>query len=371
MAKSHGSPSLLQTTRLLHPCAVLIAALWLVTAGAWVGSEAKAQSRTCTNLERQLASVGSSKRNNRAARAQSRQLQSLNQQMKRKGCAQRRRFFQREAHSSCRALRSRRDRAQRNYQALSQSGGGAARRTKTQIQREMRRRGCRSGTQTAINRGTPLLDQIFGQGALKKRREEVQNNQKRKKRKTAVIATERPNVPKNAERTMCVRSCDGYFFPVNLSGNEGGETTAEAACTNLCPGREMALYTHKPASQSVVDMVSVTTGEPYTALKTAFAFRQKFNPACSCNYGLLKSKVSDDPPEIVETRKKLNEAATLARIALPIFRGDPAEDTETAANRRGGLTAEAIRALNAAPSDAAALRNKRVRIIGDAYFPNR
>lgn len=331
-------------------------------------AQSRAQSRACVALERRLASAsrgGSS----RAIRAQKKQLGSLNRQMKRRGCAQRRRFFQREAHSSCRALRSRRDRAQRNLNALRQTNGGPSRKARTRIRREMQRRGC--GKRQAIKRTTPLLEQIFGQGALKQRRKEVREN--RRKQKVAKlpkpVAPAFPKLSKNAVRTMCVRRCDGYFFPVNLSGSAAGESDPQQACSNLCPGRDMALYTHKPASQSVTQMVSQTTGEPYTALKTAFAFRQKFNPACSCNYALLNKTSKEETPEQTALRKKLNEAATLVRVALPLFRGNVGEDSETAANRRNGLTAEAIRKLSSPQNEGRAVGNKRVRIIGDAYFP--
>ncbi|MEM9733256.1 MAG: DUF2865 domain-containing protein [Pseudomonadota bacterium] len=329
--------------------------------------EAKAQSRACLALERRLAST-SGGTSQRAVRAQQRQLASLNRQMSRKGCAQRRRFFQREAHSSCRTLRSRRDRAQRNLNALREGSGGLSRKARARIQREMQRRGC--GTRQAINRRTPLLDQIFGRGALKQRQKEVRENRgKRTVRLPKPAPPSFPKVSKNAVRTMCVRRCDGYFFPVNLSGSAAGENAPQEACNNLCPGRDMALYKHKPASQSVAEMVSHDRGEPYTALKNAFAFRQAFNPACSCNYALLTEKGGRAEPEEVALRKQLNEAATLARVALPVFRGDASEDSETAANRRHGLTADAIRKLASPNNEGRAVGNKRVRIIGDAYFP--
>ncbi|WP_375461339.1 DUF2865 domain-containing protein [uncultured Enterovirga sp.] len=87
-----------------------------------------------------------------------------------------------------------------------------------------------------------------------------------------------------ARQTLCVRTCDGYVFPVGTYSNRLDLPAHQAACSSACPGAEMALYT-LPPGQSRDDpskAVSVRDGTPYSRLRTASLFKTKRVPACSC-----------------------------------------------------------------------------------------
>ena len=77
----------------------------------------------------------------------------------------------------------------------------------------------------------------------------------------------------------CVRLCDGFAFPM---GRADGTSTAgqEAACQLACPGSETALYS---APQGAKDIdAAMRAGRPYTALPTAFRYREVYDKTCAC-----------------------------------------------------------------------------------------
>jgi Protein of unknown function (DUF2865) len=82
-----------------------------------------------------------------------------------------------------------------------------------------------------------------------------------------------------ANYTVCVRTCDGSFFPVSYFGAPSSDAL-EQVCRSLCPNAEVALYTF-PFGGTIGEAVS-STGEPYSNLPNAHKFEQSYDPACSC-----------------------------------------------------------------------------------------
>ena len=151
-------------------------------------------------------------------------------------------------------------------------------------------------------------------------------------------------------RTLCVRTCDGYYFPISFSASGGELQRDETACRALCPGKEVALYV-QPNGEDGGPMFSLA-GEPYTALPTAFRYRSEYNRECACGpvdpttaaafqtYSVpptVTSEIILPPPVAGEP-----DAATqsMARPLIPAPRPRAAaDDPETLANRNcpGGL----------------------------------
>ena len=52
-------------------------------------------------------------------------------------------------------------------------------------------------------------------------------------------------------------------------------------CQRECPATEAQLYTYRNPGEDMGQAVSLS-GQPYTALPTAFQYRKEFNAACSC-----------------------------------------------------------------------------------------
>jgi Protein of unknown function (DUF2865) len=86
--------------------------------------------------------------------------------------------------------------------------------------------------------------------------------------------------------TYCVRTCDGFYFPIGSgSGSESADT---AACNNLCPKAETRIYIGQIGSD--IDVARARdSGKRYAALGQAFSYRKSINKSCSCTangYGI-------------------------------------------------------------------------------------
>jgi hypothetical protein len=79
-------------------------------------------------------------------------------------------------------------------------------------------------------------------------------------------------------RSVCVRLCDGAFFPI--AGDSGHDQ--EAACEAVCPDAPTALYRERAGSDRIEDAVSAS-GAPYTALPVALRYRTTLDNSCTCH----------------------------------------------------------------------------------------
>jgi hypothetical protein len=87
--------------------------------------------------------------------------------------------------------------------------------------------------------------------------------------------------PAGTFRTVCVRSCDGYYFPISYSTVQSRFADDQRTCQRECPATDAQLYTYRNPGEDINQAVSLA-GQSYTALPAAFAYRKEFNAACSC-----------------------------------------------------------------------------------------
>ena len=80
---------------------------------------------------------------------------------------------------------------------------------------------------------------------------------------------------------VCVRTCDGYYFPISYSTTPASFPQDEQVCQRMCPAAEVALYSHRNPGEDIAQAIS-TGGRNYSELPNAFAFRKAFKPSCSC-----------------------------------------------------------------------------------------
>jgi Protein of unknown function (DUF2865) len=83
-------------------------------------------------------------------------------------------------------------------------------------------------------------------------------------------------------RTVCVRLCDGYFWPISFSTDSDHFDRDKQVCEKSCGGAQTRLFIHDNPGQDIEQMVDLK-GNPYTKLRTAFLFRSNFDQACKCN----------------------------------------------------------------------------------------
>jgi hypothetical protein len=82
-------------------------------------------------------------------------------------------------------------------------------------------------------------------------------------------------------RTVCVRLCDGYYFPVSFSTLPNHFQRDADMCQSKCAA-PAELYYHQNPGGAVEQMVSASSNQPYTSLKSAFRYRKEYVQGCSC-----------------------------------------------------------------------------------------
>ena len=82
-------------------------------------------------------------------------------------------------------------------------------------------------------------------------------------------------------RTICVRTCDGYYYPISYATSQDRFRDDEQTCQRMCPASEVSLYTYHNPGEEVAQAVSLN-GRPYTELPNAFSYRKALDKTCSC-----------------------------------------------------------------------------------------
>jgi hypothetical protein len=84
-----------------------------------------------------------------------------------------------------------------------------------------------------------------------------------------------------AYRTVCVRTCDGYFFPISFATTPARFSEDANSCQRLCPAAEVKLFTHRNPGEEIEHAVSLD-GQYYTDMPNALKYRETYDPKCSC-----------------------------------------------------------------------------------------
>jgi Protein of unknown function (DUF2865) len=107
------------------------------------------------------------------------------------------------------------------------------------------------------------------------------------------------NLPFATYRTICVRLCDGYYFPVSFSTLPNHFQRDAQVCQQQCAAPAELFYHQNPGG-AVEQALSYGSQQPYTSLRTAFRYRKEFVNGCSCkqaeyNPGLEKKAEAPAP----------------------------------------------------------------------------
>jgi hypothetical protein len=143
-----------------------------------------------------------------------------------------------------------------------------------------------------------------------------------------------PEAPRSEEGlAYCVRLCDGRYFPIQ---RHSGANLAQT-CSSFCPASATKIY-----SGNAINHAVAPDGKRYSELATAFAYREKIIPGCTCNgrdaFGLVNTPVADDP-----TLRPGDIVATNA--GLMAYSGGPNGSTFTPISTYAGLSADLRRQL--------------------------
>ena len=139
------------------------------------------------------------------------------------------------------------------------------------------------------------------------------------------------SAPGRTYRTWCVRTCDGFYFPISFSTSRSRLKADRASCQKMCPAAEAELFYHAAGSEAQDDMTSLSGGT-YAELPSAFRYRSAVDPSCTC----------EKPPEALHpvSAKRQSRTGPVERAPTfePLPRPLPGEDPETLANRSGNFT---------------------------------
>ena len=173
-------------------------------------------------------------------------------------------------------------------------------------------------------------------------------------------------------RTVCVRTCDGAYFPISFATVPARFPDDEKTCKALCPAAEAVLYAHRNPGEDMNSAVSIS-GQPYTSLPNAFKFRSEFNPSCSCKAAgqswadALKS-VDDKAAAEQQGDIIVTEESARKMQQRQLSRGAPTN------GKKGAAPAPATAAAPAPtpPADASPTttsENKPIRSVGPQFLP--
>ncbi|MCX2723220.1 DUF2865 domain-containing protein [Roseibium salinum] len=82
-------------------------------------------------------------------------------------------------------------------------------------------------------------------------------------------------------RTLCVRTCDGYFFPLSFSTGKNHLPYDEARCSEICPAAPTELYVYRNPGGDRSQMISLA-GKLYSEQPFANRYKAEFVQGCSC-----------------------------------------------------------------------------------------
>ncbi len=184
--------------------------------------------------------------------------------------------------------------------------------------------------------------------------------------------------PSGTYRTVCVRSCDGGYFPISFATVPTRFPDDERSCKALCPATEATLFTYRNPGEDINQAVSVN-GQPYTALPNAFRFRNEFNPSCACKApGQTWSealKSIDDKAEAQQQGDIIVTEESAKKMQRPQGRSAPGSAKKGGAPPPAADTTAAEPAPDASAPPAAAggttSDNKPIRSVGPTFIPAR
>lgn len=174
-------------------------------------------------------------------------------------------------------------------------------------------------------------------------------------------------------RTMCVRMCDGYYFPISYAVPQAAFHRDQNACTAMCPGARVELHYHKVPDEESEEMVSAATGLPYRQMTNAFRYRQTGTEAprgCGCN----AAAVSADRGFVViggDHGSGIVVDEPQDRIDIAATHSIPASPAEKPASLDDSFDPGMLRTLTPAEKDKGPQSKKReIRVVGPTFLPD-
>lgn len=266
-------------------------------------SEAEAASRLCRQLQAELASLGDGRqasparirKYDSAIARQGEEMAKARSRARRAGCG----FSLFGGNvAACAALNASIDRMNDNLDKLrsqrARLGKGGTRRDRARILAALDRNGCRDTMKSARQTASEPAGQAGSAGQVTINGVPYstgEGNGTGLPRSSYLaplidLSVEKAPHPQGEFRTMCVRTCDGYFFPMSNAATLRDFERDQKNCESSCPGTHMQVFYMRGLDGDIATMTSASNGRPYKQLPTAFLYKKPTPvgaPACGCN----------------------------------------------------------------------------------------
>lgn len=296
---------------------------------------------SCSSLKSQLASAsrgsGKAAAYKRAAKRQRAELATTRGLAARAGCTRR-------ATAQCKTLETTIAAMERRVADLDRKAKGGP--SAASLKRRIARKGCDAPKRSAAKKPATKVSRRAAVAGAKPVRQ------------ASISRPAAPGAPRSgAWRTVCVRTCDGYFFPVSNSVSPQSFPTDVRRCASMCPRAETRLFVHgrNGGAETMFDR----TGKRYEAMDYAFGHTKpgyKPNAGCTCGRPLAP-----------RAKAVLRGSAERA-VPSPTGMAPPAGDAETRRNASvdfGWSKAREIVATGTAERPARA-----IRVVGPTFLPD-
>jgi hypothetical protein len=194
-------------------------------------------------------------------------------------------------------------------------GGGGNRRRQADLQDALARNGCGRQYQQPVRReGGGGLFNWFGGGSRQEEEEAARPEE----------PVYRSIDPNGRYRSVCVRTCDGFFFPISYSTYAGRLAQDATMCQSNCAA-PAELYVYRNPGQEIDQAISLN-GMAYKDLPAAFKYRKTYVKGCSCKeveYNPTEIEAASQKAEATPApskrgaRKRPEAPATQAAVPLP------------------------------------------------------
>jgi hypothetical protein len=240
----------------------------VAVAGSLVLAAAQpALANICRSIEAELASVsrGPSSRERQIAGRAAVEAQRLYAHMRSIGCdRQTFLFFGQPPPPECRGYRGQ----LAQLQSASRAAYGPDEGRRRQLMSMLVSNNCRTSPNAPDARSGPLTAGLFDDGT--RRRGEISSDD-----------IDRPRIEARIRgaggKAVCVRTCDGYYFPLHMRGAALQED-GDKVCQSLCPATETRIF----FNPGEIENARSPDGETYSDLENAFRYRKTYDASCFC-----------------------------------------------------------------------------------------
>lgn len=139
-------------------------------------------------------------------------------------------------------------------------------------------------------------------------------------------------------RTMCVRLCDGFYFPISFGVLRGSFYRDNRACMKRCDGK-VRLFYYPSAGASIENMIDLS-GRAYRSLPNAFRYRKALVAGCTCRAAPWSAEEETRHSEyaLAEAERELAELQTEKRGGGPASAVSEAREIKPLQSYRTGLS---------------------------------